>query len=216
MMIVRNRKRRKEKSMGYSVQGFGEVIIKEKNKQKIQEIKELLEQEFEITSYYRKDESRRDTTILGLYYEGKYCEEEIYQVLNDLANMTCLVAGNIEFEGEYEDYWRTIWKNGEWTEETGMLIYYEPEKDPKAKKEQQNKKIASDDFVCTEAVLCRADVEQVINGLAHKQWIKTSAIEEIFRECQNDSELTKIMYSAGMTALKEKITKILNEKQKEM
>lgn len=64
---------------------------------------------------------------LGFYGNGKYYSDEVYNFLNNIKEIT--ESGEIRYYGEDETYWRFIFKDNKWVEESGTIVYEFQDKD---------------------------------------------------------------------------------------
>ena len=96
--------------MGYSAYYDGGINFKSYPPQEIvNEGKELFEN-FDI-----------DGCFISFGGDGKYYEDSVYEYLEKLNPYT--LSGEIEFRGEDNSLWRFVFKDDEWVEESGSVIY---------------------------------------------------------------------------------------------
>lgn len=100
--------------MGYTAEWGGHVVF---NKAPSEEI--LSKIKYVFNDIYRSEEK-----IISVGGYDKYHEEDVYELLDGIAKDT--ESGEIEYSGEDNSYWRFIFKDGKWIEESGW-IYYESE-----------------------------------------------------------------------------------------
>ena len=101
--------------MGYYADYDGNITFKDKLPT---ELIKAGQDEFETFHY---DEVRNEAEVCG---HDKYYEDSVYDFLQLIEPYT--KAGEIEYQGEDNCFWRFIFKGGKWDEENGS-IYYETE-----------------------------------------------------------------------------------------
>ena len=96
--------------MGYYAYGAGNVTL----------IKELPESILKNIEYvYGYVERYKDT--LSFTIDSNYHEVEVIAVLDELKPY--ISEGLVEYSGEDDTHWRFSFKNGEWVESDGRIIY---------------------------------------------------------------------------------------------
>ena len=99
--------------MGYYANGAGRIILKEKLPA---EIEASLDDAFEGVDY-----DRMNDLVIDVWRDDKYYEDDVTLALNRIAKYT--ESGEIIFNGEDGSNWRFLFRDGEWEEENGSVIY---------------------------------------------------------------------------------------------
>ena len=108
--------------MGYYATCSGEIAIAQNLTEKqIDEIcDEARKYSWECQMFDRR---RNERTEVDLYYHDKYHDCDILDFLTYVAENYPITDGCIECIGEDDARWRFIWKDGEWVEEDGEIVY---------------------------------------------------------------------------------------------
>ena len=111
--------RRSMLSMGYYADGSGLIKYKKPlNGHEISEVYKKLGDVFETD--YDANESR---TVFYISSSGKYYEEDVIDTLRSVAEIAKIDEGEIEYVGEDYGMWRFIYKDDEWEEQEGRVVY---------------------------------------------------------------------------------------------
>lgn len=102
--------------MGYSAAGNGIIILKNNDINSITpEMEELLRNAFSDS------EVSPDHGLWLTYKYDKYDEDTVMLCLEAIALVT--ESGSVEFTGEDDSFWRFVFQNGKWIEQSGEIVY---------------------------------------------------------------------------------------------
>lgn len=59
--------------------------------------------------------------VVRAYFDGDYDEQDTHNAL--LAIAPYIVSGDFQFNGDYNNYWRFIFRDGKWIEQQGEIVY---------------------------------------------------------------------------------------------
>ncbi len=117
--------------MGYYANGGGQIVFYgDVDDAKIGAIAGVLANGFEDVDWWLDTMHvyGPDTkTVFSVSDYDKYHDDEVRDALNDAAQLAPIFGGEICYVGEDACFWRFIWKDGQWVEEHGRVVY---ESDP--------------------------------------------------------------------------------------
>ena len=111
--------------MGYYASGYGTISFYRSLKDEEREqLSDVLGREFDMGFSDRSD-------LIDLYTDGNYHEDEVYEVLNEVARAFPIQSGSIEFHGDDECFWKMDYHpelEGTdaascWVEHSGSIVY---------------------------------------------------------------------------------------------
>lgn len=108
--------------MGYTAKGDGCIAfthaLSETDEQRICD---LLEDEFEI---YDSQICGSDAMVSFVHHD-RYYDDEVYGILNTIANEFPIQSGEVDIIGEDDSMWRSIYnvKTKEWDEQNASIVY---------------------------------------------------------------------------------------------
>ncbi len=68
-------------------------------------------------------------TYVGIWNAEKYYGKEVLQALDTAASIAEIDEGVINYKGEDNSIWRFIYKDGEWIEENGEIVFFNTKKE---------------------------------------------------------------------------------------
>lgn len=108
--------------MGYYIQASGtidfKVVLSKEDSDKI--LDKIANLSFHGQIYNNEHPTYDSADVL---YDGKYDEQDFIEVLNFISKIAPVESGEIECYGEDYARWRFYYKNGEWIQQAGEVLY---------------------------------------------------------------------------------------------
>ena len=102
--------------MGYYARGYGEIVLQ--NNQEVQDI-------LSMQDFYFDEIDCGDTLEITIDDSGNYSEEDLHSFLRAITPFV-IESSDITYQGESNDFWRFVFKNGKWFEQNGVIEYETP------------------------------------------------------------------------------------------
>lgn len=113
--------------MGYYATGNGSITFNRVlNENEVQFLADRLANEgFEYDDY--TIDAPKGSSSFNVYMNAKYHDDDVKWLLETIKNIAPIADGCIEFVGEDDSNWRFVFKNGEWLEQNGQVVYKDDE-----------------------------------------------------------------------------------------
>lgn len=170
--------------MGYYASGSGNIVYQRAlTNEEYDQIETALRDAFEDV-----DGVENETIIkrgfgkswFDFWNSDKYYEDEVLEALETAAKVAPIEEGCIEYRGEDGALWRFIYKNGNWIEQGGEVVYGDG-----------NSKIFGEVSWNREDILTALDEQYNIEKPPRE------LVDRILIVCQNDHHFTDDMIEAG-------------------
>lgn len=108
--------------MSYYAQGDAVFVFSTTDEGICDTVKDCIEEY--LFGYEFEFEIGDDEIIVRAWGNDKYRTEDITEMLEKLKALAPLKDGSeYDFQGEDNEFWRFILKNGEWKEQSGRIVY---------------------------------------------------------------------------------------------